>query len=659
MRATWEPSEHFQDPEGILEQWSQRKERVQKGFDEAFDVSAWDRRRKAYKKAKKLRKEKRDRERLHRRDEKAGSTVSHRGGKKRKSLVLDGDDDYVDESASSPQRRRLDNNWSNEDAGSPSSRVSEGSPVNGLKSAHAKKSVGETPPASLRRKSSTKAALHATNNTPKTGSSGLSKPSTSPQKPAQAEALKETGSGASTVPKPETANATDSASTGEDNLRLGCATASPALESNPANDTTRQSPIASASKSTVTATNRPKDNMPDVMADLDAQPTPRKRKTEEGKLYNISQRHRAEMKGRDEAEPNINELTLTELTTGKVVSQPDPKPAPPREPPRGPRAATQPNNLDGLIPLTCPYFDRNYSCEWHPCPFLHRLSDKVASYELYEQYVKQQMGREIKPKFDDPPAMCPWWFKHKQNPTVDGCFRSTEDCWYAHWVVDGGAARLTAQHKTICPYWRKGDCVHGDKCWFVHGEVNQTAPAAESDHQTVPTTIFSNQEVAAAESKESVAMEDWVPTGVIQERSPSVDVPRKADPFHGNDTLQPKRLGLKGKTCPYWYQGECRFTGEECKYAHELLEGGIDWIPTRRESCRYWLLGKCKWSADKCLYAHEHLGGAGPYSNNRRGSVGKRKVTIATKISRPDTHAQVQTRPSQQSWHLALHSHAL
>lgn len=565
--------------------------------------------------------------------------------------------------------------------------------MNELKSANSKNSVRGTTTTTPRQLSSTKMSIKTTLNTPGDGSSGHAKSSTSAQKSMPPEVLKEKKTDKSVASKPATVKAMKSAPTRDTRMSNGPSTASPILEPNPANASTRQSPIASASKPTATATKRTRDSLPDVMADLDVEPTPRKRKMEEGKLYNILHRHRVEMKGRNEAAPNVNELTLTELATGRVVSQPEPKPVHPKEPPRGPRAAQEPNNLDGLIPLTCPYFDRNYPCEWNPCPFLHRLSDKVASYELYEQYIKQQMGKQNLPKFQDLPTMCPWWYKHKQNPAADGCFRTTEDCWYAHWLVEGGAALLPAQHKTICPYWLNGDCLHGDKCWFVHGEPTQTAPAAESgnfSHPTEPATETKeivgagrrldkrkvpvcldwqrgrcpygdkcrfvhgeiNQTATTAESDNQIALSadsshpplpgtrskeidaeyDTLSSGA-QEPSRSNEPPRKDDRLQEKFDLRQKSLGKKGLTCAYWYRSGCKLSEEECKYAHELLEGGIDYLPEKKKTCPFWLQGRCKWSDEKCLYAHRHVDNVS-WQPRKRGSIGKRKATRASKIQR-------------------------
>ena len=320
---------------------------------------------------------------------------------------------------------------------------------------------------------------------------------------------------------------------------------------------------------------------------------------EEGKLYSISHRYRLEMQGRNEAEPNIDDITLTELSTGKIVSEPKAKSSPPPQAPKAPRALrqTRPKDVDGLVPLTCPYFRRNIGCEWEPCPFLHKLSDEVASYALYEQYVNHQTGKEIWPKFKEPPEMCPYWFARRKKTM--GCTRTIEDCWHAHWLVQGGAERLPTIH-IPCPHKLKGVCRYGAECIFAHSDAQGVVSSPlrrESGTEDMPTTKSQHE---------------------INDLSHSADSSR--------------RTSLPGKTstCPYWYQGKCKKSENECKHAHVLLEGGISWLPSKNQTCSYWREGRCRWPEEKCLYAHKNFGPSGPYyPMDERLSIGKMRDMLS------------------------------
>jgi len=303
------------------------------------------------------------------------------------------------------------------------------------------------------------------------------------------------------------------------------------------------------------------------------------------------------MRGRNEAEPNVNRIAPTEPATRKIISEPKTRPSPPPQAPKAPRALLEGPlmGLDGLIPLTCPYFHHKIGCEWIPCPFWHRPSDNVASYELYKQYVMHQTKREIWLKFKDPPDMCPYWYR---NGKKRGCNRSIEDCWYAHWFVEGGEARLpTAQ--TPCPQLMKGTCRYGASCVYAHPDAQEmTSSPLGREHG-------------------------------VENLHSNYAQPERNELNHGGDSSRRTSLAAKNLTCPYWYQGQCKKSEKECKHAHELLEGGISWLSSRNETCNFWREGRCKWKDDECLFAHKIFDQPEPqHTQDEQTSIGKTRTML-------------------------------
>jgi hypothetical protein len=204
------------------------------------------------------------------------------------------------------------------------------------------------------------------------------------------------------------------------------------------------------------------------MKNWDKQPEIRKRRADDGKFYKtISHRYNAEKAGRLEPEPNLDDITLIDPSTGAVVSAPKR-----RENTKPPTPHTEPNlehdNTNAKIPLTCPFFRRKAACGRTPCPFLHRLSDETASFELYEQWVESISSTQPWPKFQDLAEICPYWFSGGK-----GCNHTTETCWYAHWEVEGGVDRVPTKHQT-CAFWARGKCFKPEnKCLYAHRHLDQ------------------------------------------------------------------------------------------------------------------------------------------------------------------------------------------
>lgn len=204
------------------------------------------------------------------------------------------------------------------------------------------------------------------------------------------------------------------------------------------------------------------------MKNWDKQPEIRKRRVDDGKLYKkISQRHNAEKAGRLEPEPNLDDITLIDPSTGAVVSTPKR-----RENTKAPTFRSEPNpehdNSNAKIPLTCPFYHKRVACGRTPCLFLHRPSDEIASFELYKQWVESTSSTEPWPKYWDPAQMCPYWFSQGK-----GCNRTIEGCWFAHWRVEGGFERIPTKQQT-CAFWARGKCFKPeDKCLYAHRHLDQ------------------------------------------------------------------------------------------------------------------------------------------------------------------------------------------
>lgn len=204
------------------------------------------------------------------------------------------------------------------------------------------------------------------------------------------------------------------------------------------------------------------------MKNWDKQPEVRSRRVDDGKLYkNISQRYNAEKAGRIEPEPNLDDITLIDLSTGAVVSAPKQG-----ENTKDPTFCPEPNpeydDSNVKIPLTCPFYHKKVACGRTPCPFLHKTSDRIASFELYEQWVESTSSTQPWPKFQDPAQICPFWFSKSK-----GCKRTIEDCWFAHWQVEGGVERVHTKQQT-CAFWARGKCFKPEsQCLYAHRHLDQ------------------------------------------------------------------------------------------------------------------------------------------------------------------------------------------
>lgn len=450
---------------------------------------------------------------------------------------------------------------------------------------------------------SSKSTPKAITQSPKVGTAELTKSSQPAPKPVQpaANAAQPRKENTTTKPIPVNASSTPTPAARPDRRvsgtpdPLSAATSTTKVSDKPSAPVRQGSQASNTSKSAVlgTSVNKHKQGDGNVMANWDTEPNISKRKRyEDGTIFNLSHQHRIQMKGRENPAPPADQVILRDPATGEIVSQPKPTPStePPRNAPIGPRIPE--NALDGLIPLTCPYFDKKVECARLPCPFLHKLSDRTASFKLYDQYVDRRTTNW--PKFKDPPVPCPWY--HDKSK---GCARSVEGCWYAHWEVPNASDREGPPLQRICPYWLKGDCHHGSECYFRHPDANEGAGTPASNKSSIQDTS----------KRDSFALSDGSarPEGVKGK----------------SDYVRRKGLDPKSRTCAYWYQGNCKYSEEVCQHAHELLEGGISWLPTKRETCKFWLDGQCKWPEEKCLFAHRQFGQVG-LDPSRRFSAGKK-----------------------------------
>jgi hypothetical protein len=226
------------------------------------------------------------------------------------------------------------------------------------------------------------------------------------------------------------------------------------------------------------------------MKNWDKHPEVRKPRVEDGKMFKtFSQLHNAEKAGRLEPEPNLNDITLIDPSTGSVVSAPKR-----RESTKSLSLFSESNpeydNSNAKIPLTCPFYHKKAACRRTPCLFLHRPSDETASFELYEQWVESTSSTQPWPKFQDPARVCPYWLSQSK-----GCKRTIESCWFAHWQVEGGRDRLHTKQQT-CAFWARGSCFKPeDKCLYAHRQLDQVvalpkSAKVEQDSGELPLTYL-------------------------------------------------------------------------------------------------------------------------------------------------------------------------
>lgn len=139
------------------------------------------------------------------------------------------------------------------------------------------------------------------------------------------------------------------------------------------------------------------------------------------------------------------------------------------------------------VPLTCPSWKSDGNCrDGEDCPFLHRDSAYVASYNL------QAEARRWSPKFGRPlvsaPLTCGYWY-------MNGfCKLSVDGCMFAHWNTgkltgfggrppqaipwerDGAISELALKQIKTCFFWAIGKCIKpAEECQFAHRLLDQIA----------------------------------------------------------------------------------------------------------------------------------------------------------------------------------------
>ena len=147
------------------------------------------------------------------------------------------------------------------------------------------------------------------------------------------------------------------------------------------------------------------------------------------------------------------------------------------------------------------------------------------------------------------------------------------------------------------------------------------------------------------------------PTGKVKEYNDLRDREREKDNNfkHYRHTSNPMP---KKTECFFWGQGICKFSDEDCMYAHYRIQDGHDrdwgrreWryespeqvhhndhnaLPTKQLECFFWRRdGYCKFSEEECLYAHHPTGKVKEIPGHPK--IGDRDPLLAERIQPADS----------------------
>lgn len=247
-------------------------------------------------------------------------------------------------------------------------------------------------------------------------------------------------------------------------------------------------PVSSlAAPGKVSKTSKPQE-APKIFTE--SEPTPRTRKPTEGKVYAPSHVQNIIKRGRDGAVPDASTLVLQDpremglRRTGTLDNTPATLnvtgPLPPSPKASNTKRQTSPKELSPTaqsIPIICFYFHYGKVCPdgEHGCRFLHRREDnmEIAVERLHKEVREFEADPLTWPKFACPTIVCGYMYKNHE-----GCFRSIDECVYAHWKPLKGEWKFhdQAKQKKTCSFWLTGNCFKpANVCEFAHERLDEVA----------------------------------------------------------------------------------------------------------------------------------------------------------------------------------------
>ncbi|KAH9845242.1 Chromatin organization modifier domain [Teratosphaeria destructans] len=267
---------------------------------------------------------------------------------------------------------------------------------------------------------------------------------------------------------------------------------------------------------------------------------------------NLSQMSRMNAYDRTEPRPDINQLTFVDISKGdSVANQVKPSSTTSTVIPKAPREIeiTAPTRLSKAPPAIHSAYSRRT-----PPP--------------------EPQGRSSSP-LTRPPSVDP---RRRKTEVcfywLDGtCSYTEETCNFAHHAIDhaattpqfqpqqeqeqgqgsmqgagpgqpaqGSTSAWHGQDMTTCFYWqRDGECNRGNHCSFAHADAG----------------VYSKKWHLLSETEKAK----------LRDRKPRND--------HNKDEHHPGQAPGKRKTCSFWQNGSCRYSAEECKFAHYDTSGDV------------------------------------------------------------------------------------
>jgi hypothetical protein len=185
--------------------------------------------------------------------------------------------------------------------------------------------------------------------------------------------------------------------------------------------------------------------------------------------------------------------------------------------------------------------------------------------------------------------------------------------------------------RTLCKFFQEGNCRNGDNCSWAHGQEELELPLTEMEPEVLtppPLLVFPGHEPAGPNEKRTICKfwkagncsrgdectwahgaQDLGAAAFVEPevRKPLTIVLPRHEPAGPNE---------KRTICKYWQAGHCAL-GDECTWAHGAHDLGaptyivpdeaplIAWAGpnAKRTLCKYWQAGNCA-LGNECTYAH-------------------------------------------------------